>query len=653
MREDDIAQCLRDGGVAEPDDVLKDLRLEIKYPARQLVDERWVWLPTLLALRGFTHRVAADEVAHDLLTVSPDLAPITTLCDHPDYQQLADGTPVRTVLEEYDDELLEERGIPTEVVDPHGALLLAPGTLASLGVGDGDLVGVRLTERGLALERVTAVADADVAAGLAATLDPDKPEFFPAAVWTVCAQDPTAFTEPLPPLSEIVDDCGLTRRGEWLAPVGFDWARWDFDRGCRALTTRHDIDPDDAVTLYALIQLYEQVAQLVESASADASVDVDVDVDAEPEAGPTPAAEDEGRPEADGFADLAAELGAALADPLLAELLVEETIGDDPSGAAALGLFADALEPRVPRAARVAFRWLRAVALEQMGDVEEAEREFLAAESMDPDWPLPLLDLARFASDRGDAARALALLRRAEAEPDHPLLELLEHNQVEARHDLGRNEQCWCGSGRKYKKCHLGKERLPLDDRAAWLYAKAAQHALLSGWDDVLFEAGYERCRHAVDDPDALDAALSDPLVLDAVLFEGGALAEFLEIRGSLLPDDERLLAERWLAVQRSVFEVERVQPGQGVTVRDVRTGERHEVRERAASRQLQPGWVVCAHVLPAADTEQFFGGLERVAPHERDALTELLDAEPDPVTLVAQLSQRFSPPESPPGAAD
>jgi hypothetical protein len=49
--------------------------------------------------------------------------------------------------------------------------------------------------------------------------------------------------------------------------------------------------------------------------------------------------------------------------------------------------------------------------------------------------------------------------------------------------------------------------------------------------------------------------------------------------------------------------------------------------------------------VLPAADTEQFFGGVEPVAPHERDALTELLDAEPDPVTLVAQLSQHLAPP--------
>lgn len=28
------------------------------------------------------------------------------------------------------------------------------------------------------------------------------------------------------------------------------------------------------------------------------------------------------------------------------------------------------------------------------------------------------------------------------------------NNNVEDR-NLGRNEVCWCGSGKKYKKCHL------------------------------------------------------------------------------------------------------------------------------------------------------------------------------------------------------
>ena len=136
-------------------------------------------------------------------------------------------------------------------------------------------------------------------------------------------------------------------------------------------------------------------------------------------------------------------VGAELADPLLAELLLAETVGTGRAGATALGLFAEVMEPKVPRTARVAFRWLRAVALERIGDIDAAERELLAAESMDVDWPLPLFDLARIASDRGDVERGLALLRRAGAGPDHPLATLLEPYRAAPRPDIGRNEPCW------------------------------------------------------------------------------------------------------------------------------------------------------------------------------------------------------------------
>jgi hypothetical protein len=641
LHEDDIARRLRDSGVADPDTLLDEVLNETDCPARQLVDDRWVWLPTVLAGRVFTHRLGADEAAHDILTVTPNLDPITALCEHEQYGRFADGSAARVVLAGFDDEILEQRGIPAEMVDPLGALLLAPGTLEALGVAEGDLVGVRLTEQGLLVERATALAHSAVGARLAAMLDADEPVYFDAAVWTACVEDPAVFTEPLPPLCEIVDDYGLAHRGEWLAPDGFDFDRWRFERGCAALAERRDLDPDDAFALYSLVKLYDQMSLLlIDAADADEPLEDALTAAAEGATGP-----DGAEPESDRFGDLMGELGAELADPLLAELLLAETIGTGRAGAPALGMFAETLEPKVPRAARVAFRWLRAVALERIGDIDASEHELLAAESMDPDWPLPLLDLARIASDRGDVERGLALLRRAGAGPDHPLVELLTRYRAEPRRDLGRNQPCWCGSGRKYKKCHLGREQLPLAERVGWLYMKAGQHALLTGWNDLLAEAGYERCRYAVDDPDALAAALDDPLVLDAVLFEGGAFAEFVEMRGSLLPDDERLLAEQWLLVDRSVFEVEQVNRGQGVTVRDVRTGDTHEVRERAASRQLKPGQLVCARVVPAGDTMQFFGGPELVALHERDPLIDLLDTGPDAVTLVAQLSRRFAPP--------
>ncbi len=631
LRMEDLAQPLRDRGIDDPESTLQWNMLEMDCPVGQLVDDRWVWLPALLAGRVFTHRIASSESAHDLLTLEPDLTPITRLCEHDQYQRLADGSAVRIVLAGYDDEVLGKRNIPTEAIGSTAALLLTPGTLAGLGVTDGDTIGVRLTPTGLVLERVDVTAKSPGGDWLAAALDRDEPTDVDAAAWTACAADPELFAEPLPPLSQIAEECGLAYRGEWLAPGGFDFDSWQFEIRCELLAKRYDLDPDDALTLASLVALYARGARLlIEVADGDETTDTAANLEAHA---------------ADGSFGIVGKLGAQLADPLLAELLVAETIGSNRGGAAALGMFAETLESRVPRTAKVACRWLQAVALERLGDIAGAERELLAAESLDPDWPLPLIDLAHIASDRGDAERGLGLLRRAGVSPDFPLVELLEAHRSEARRDLGRNEPCWCGSGRKYKKCHLGREQLGLGERVQWLYAKAIQHVLTTDWRELLAEVGVERYRHTHDIAEAVDAGMADPLVMDAVLFEGGAFADFLEVRGTLLPEDERLLAEQWLLVDRSVFEIEQVRRGEGVDVRDVRTGETHEVAEQTASRTLKPGHLICTRVVPAGDSMQFFGGVEVLSLYERDRLIELLDAEPDPVELVSELSRKFAPP--------
>ena len=92
LHEDEIARRLRDSGVADPNTLLEEVLDETDCPVRQLVDDRWVWLPTVLAGRVFTHRVGADEAAHDMLTVTSDLDPVTALCEHEQYRRLADGS---------------------------------------------------------------------------------------------------------------------------------------------------------------------------------------------------------------------------------------------------------------------------------------------------------------------------------------------------------------------------------------------------------------------------------------------------------------------------------------------------------------------------------------------------------------------------------
>ena len=43
-----------------------------------------------------------------------------------------------------------------------------------------------------------------------------------------------------------------------------------------------------------------------------------------------------------------------------------------------------------------------------------------------------------------------------ERPPDPPVIVPIRN----AGPKLGRNDPCWCGSGKKYKKCHLGKDTL-------------------------------------------------------------------------------------------------------------------------------------------------------------------------------------------------
>jgi tetratricopeptide (TPR) repeat protein len=621
LPEGDIWQRLRAIGEPDPEYTFAEFLGEIGDAAGLLSDGRWAWLPTLLAGRIFTHRLGADELAHDILTVTPDLDPVTSLCANKEFGRFSDGSSVVIAVPMFDRELLDELNIPLDVVDASGALVLPPGTLAALNVGPGALVGLRLTAQGLSVEQVGATVDADLGAGLAALLTDDQPIDVSAAVWSACVDDPTLFLEALEPLGEIVDDAGLACDGEWLAPAGFDFPAWRVTQASGALAERYGLDPDEASAVRTLLQLHEQMVDAIEDIAEDDAAGEEAEMSALPI-----------------LDEFTAELGSVLADPAAAEAFLAEALIAGRSGAAALGLFAETLEPHVTRPARVAFRWLQAIALERTDLVAEAEQALLAAESMDTDWAPALYDLARFAADRGDAERALSLLRRAGCGPDDPMVRLVQQYLAAPRSDVGRNDVCWCGSGRKYKKCHLGREQLALQDRAGWLYIKAVQHTLQSVWRDLVSDVEDVRTYYADSDAESTDA-----VVLDSVLFEGGAFAEFLALRGFLLPDDERELAGQWLRTTRSVFEVETVSRRGGLTVRDVRTEKSHQVQEPAEAPAVKIGQLACARLLPAGSATYCFGGLEPVAVDERDALLALLDSEPDPVDLVAALSRRFA----------
>ncbi len=78
-------------------------------------------------------------------------------------------------------------------------------------------------------------------------------------------------------------------------------------------------------------------------------------------------------------------------------------------------------------------------------------------------------------ADRGDAREALGLLRAAHVPADDPDLELLTRYTAAGPNAAGRNDPCWCGSGRKHKQCCLRLNGHDLASRAA-VAARQGRH---------------------------------------------------------------------------------------------------------------------------------------------------------------------------------
>jgi hypothetical protein len=160
MAEEELLDALVADGVdlgPDPEDLLIDVLDQDAELVMPLAGERWAWIPALLDGRIFTHRLSAVEAEHDMIGFGPDLAPLSILTESETYRRLADGSPIAEASPFLDGDILAERGVPEMAVDAEGVLLLPLGRLAALGVGAGDLVGLR--DRGRVRARRSRRAD--------------------------------------------------------------------------------------------------------------------------------------------------------------------------------------------------------------------------------------------------------------------------------------------------------------------------------------------------------------------------------------------------------------------------------------------------------------------------------------------------------------
>lgn len=222
-----------------------------------------------------------------------------------------------------------------------------------------------------------------------------------------------------------------------------------------------------------------------------------------------------------------------------------------------------------------------------------------------------------------DVGRSSARGRRAPATP-RPAAPV-----PPARPRAGRNDPCPCGSGRKYKKCHLR------DDEAAAGPDGAPVHTIderlvfqMSEWAERRF--GEEWLRATVDFADAGAArSLFLPWSVYHFTVRSRPVVDwFLEARGERLSSAERT----WLDAQRSawltVWEVLAVEPGRSITLRDLLSGIEHTVHEVSGSRTLVKRDAVLGRVVTCEEQSVICGVHPRpLPPSEAAAVVRQMQA--------------------------
>ena len=411
------------------------------------------------------------------------------------------------------------------------------------------------------------------------------------------------------PLTVIYAAAGLVERNGTIADETFDWDALGAWRTRQRFLLSHGLDPERADQAHALLAAFEAWAA----------------GDGESSTPPTTAdALDDG----------------AVANAVWTDL---EQMGADADQLVAFGGSLTFTDP-----GSIGAVWARARALDRAGDAVAAATALEAAvDRARRHWPA-LIDLAGLRADGGDAIGALQLLDLAGIGPadehghsDH------DHDHSDHDHDhersdpeqlwdevepyathrpratARRNDPCPCGSGRKYKACHLGRETHTLEDRARWLYLKADRF-LRARYPDVVVELTGDIVDE-YEQPAVFDALVESTLVSDIVLHEDGVFAEFLAARDGLLPADEALLGAQWALADRGVFEVVEVQRD-ALELRDVTTGEQIIVTNIDLGEDTRPGILVVGRPLPIGDSHRAFGGLMPFSPRYLDHLLAAID---------------------------
>jgi SEC-C motif len=189
-----------------------------------------------------------------------------------------------------------------------------------------------------------------------------------------------------------------------------------------------------------------------------------------------------------------------------------------------------------------------------------------------------------------------------------------------------RNDPCWCGSGKKYKKCHLAadeqsdRQAPPQKKEPASMpsLAKSETSDLIPQLIEMIPRKASSEAveQYFADDPESVfenqdqRGMFIQWLLFDFRLPGNGrtVVEEFRNRRSHNLSPASRRQLEAWSEMRMQLLEVQRVDEGRGVEMKDLLAGGVFFVNDVSASRELVQWDCVINRVYRIGDRREFAG---------------------------------------------
>jgi len=203
--------------------------------------------------------------------------------------------------------------------------------------------------------------------------------------------------------------------------------------------------------------------------------------------------------------------------------------------------------------------------------------------------------------------------------------------------DVGRNDPCPCGSGKKYKKCCFNKGILKIGNEE-WIRKRHIPNILRfcerylkneiniayeMFWDEFDPESCLDSDRIELADINFMDWFIHD-WVVDSEI--GNFVVDIYIAENKKLNEDEILFFEKMKSSVISLYEIQKISEGENILLKDLIRGGKYKLEEMMPQMPFEDGVIIATRIIEIDGKHHFSGCIYPFPMDEKENIIEFVN---------------------------